>query len=145
MKRMKRITELIVALAVACTLPGCVLVPLALVGGGVVGGMAISEDTVQNEFEDTYDRVWDASVAALDKAGGIESKDKEAGRIVGYVTKSKVTIRVEQLTNSTVRIQVKVRKSAGVLPDIKTAHSVAHRIGLALKEGPPQETARADE
>jgi len=142
---MRRIITLAIGNLVICFLCGCFLVPVALVGGGIVGGIAISEDTVQNEFDCAYDKVWDASVDALDKAGGIESKDKEAGRIVGYARKSKVTIAVEQLTASTVRIQVKARKTAGVVPDIKTADSIAHRISLGLKEAspaPPSEAAK---
>ena len=107
---------------------GCVLIPIALVGGGIVGGIAISEDTVQNELDASYDAVWDASVKVLEEAGAVETKDKEAGHIQGYVPKSKVTITVSQLTPSTVRIQVKARKTAGVVPDIKMAHRVAYRI-----------------
>ena len=133
---MGKTIALTICILVTCLLCGCFLIPVALVGGGVVGGMAIGEDTVQNEFDVPYDKVWDASVTALDKLGGIESKDKDAGTIVGYVKKSKATISVEQLTPATVRIQVKVRKSAGVRPDINTAHAIAHRIALELKEAP---------
>lgn len=140
---MRKIITLVIGNLIICFLCGCFLVPVALVGGGVVGGMAISEDTVQNEFDVAYDKVWDASADALDKLGNIESKDKDAGRIEGYVRKSKATIRVEQLTAATVRIQVKVRKSAGVLPDIKTAHTIAHRIATTVKEAPAAETSEA--
>ncbi len=137
---MGRALALTVGGAVACLLCGCVLVPIALVGGGVVGGMAISEDTVQTEFDRSYDEVWAASLDVLEKAGGIETKDKEIGRIEAYVPKSKVTIKVEQLTASTVRVQVKARKVARVLPDIKTAHRIAYRIGASLKESPTPES-----
>ncbi len=133
---MRNVVTLTVACAVLCLLCGCVLVPIALVGGGVVGGMAISEDTVQTEFDRTYDQVWDACISVLDKAGAIESKDKEVGIVQAYVPKSKVAVRVEQLTETTVRIQVKARKAARLLPDIKMAHKVAYRIGAALKEAP---------
>jgi len=109
----------------------------------VVGGMAIGEDTVQTEFDRSYDEVWNASVKVADKAGAIETKDKEAGTIRAFVPKSKVTITVERLTASTVRIQVKARKSAGVLPDINMSHRIAYRIAQALKETAVPETPKA--
>ena len=115
---------------------GCVLIPIALVGGGIIGGIAISEDTVQNEFDAGYDEVWDASVRVLEESGVVETKDKAAGHIQGYVPKSKVTITVSQLTPSAVRIQVKSRKTAGVVPDIKTSHRIAHRIVQSVQKTP---------
>ena len=133
---MRRIVALVVGVGTLWLLCGCVLVPIALIGGGVIGGIAIGQDTVQNEFDRSYDEVWDASMKVIDEAGAIETKDKEIGRIRGYVPKSKVTVTITQLTESTVRIQVKARKTAGVVPDIKTAHRVAHRIATALKEVP---------
>lgn len=133
---MTKIIALSASVLAMYVISGCALVPVALVGGGVVGGMAISEDTVQTEFDRNYDQAWGTSVSVLERAGAIETSDKEAGRIEGYVRKSKVTIRLEQLTPSTVRIQVKARKSAGVLPDIDTAHTIAYRITTALTESP---------
>lgn len=115
---------------------GCVLIPIALIGGGIVGGIAISEDTVQNEFDASYDEVWDASVNVLEESGVVETKDKEAGHIQGYVPKSKVTITVSQLTPSAVRIQVKARKTAGVVPDIKMSHRIAYRIVQSVQKTP---------
>lgn len=140
---MNRIIALVIGLCLMCLLSGCFLVPVALVGGGVVGGMAISEDTVQTEFDQSYDRVWNASVKVLDEAGAIETKDKEIGRIRAYVPKSKVTVTVERLTPSTVKLQVKARKSAGVLPDINMAHRIAYRISEALKEPARAEAPKA--
>jgi hypothetical protein len=140
---MKKIFALTVSLWVVFHLSGCVLVPLALVGGGVVGGIAISEDTVQTEFDHSYDRVWDACVEVLEKAGAITAREKEAGRITAHVPKSKVTVQLEQPTESTVRVQVKARKIVGVVPDIKLAHTIAHRIGMAIKEAPVAASARA--
>lgn len=115
---------------------GCVLVPIALVGGGIVGGIAISEDTVQNEVDASYDEVWDASLKVLEEAGAVETKDKEAGHIQGFASKTKVTITVSQLTPSSVRIQVKSRKTAGVVPDIKMSHRIAYRIVQAVQKSP---------
>jgi len=139
---MAKIFGLIVGSGIMCFLCGCVLVPLALVGGGVVGGLAISEDTVQTEFDRSYDDVWDACVEVLGSAGAIEMKDKEVGRIQGYVPKSKVTVTVEQLTPAAVRIQVKARKAARLLPDINMSHRIAYRIGMSLKESPAASGAK---
>lgn len=140
---MQKIIALVVSISVMCLLSGCFLVPVALVGGGVVGGMAISEDTVETEFDRSYEQVWNASVKVLAEAGAIETKDKEIGRIRAFVPKSKVTVRVQRLTASTVRIQVKARKSAGVLPDINMSHRIAYRIVTALEEAARPETPKA--
>jgi hypothetical protein len=131
---MRKIGLLTLGCVISWLACGCVLIPIALVGGGIIGGIAISEDTVQNELDASYDEVWDASVKVLEGAGAVETKDKEIGEIRGYVPKSKVTITVSQLTPSTVRIQVKARKTAGVVPDIKMAHRVAYRIVQSVQK-----------
>lgn len=133
---MRKIGLLTLGCVISWLACGCVLIPIALVGGGIVGGIAISEDTVQNEFDASYEEVWDASVKVLEEAGVVQTKDKEAGHIQGYVPKSKVTITLSQLTPSTVRIQVKARKTAGVVPDIKTSHRIAHRIVQSVQKTP---------
>lgn len=133
---MRRILSLSICIGIICLVCGCALIPLALVGGGVVGGLAISEDTVQTEFDRSYDDVWNACVEVLESAGAIEMKDREVGRIQAYVPKSKVTVTVEQLTPAAMRIQVKARKAARLLPDINMAHRIAYRIGMSLKEPP---------
>ncbi len=138
---MRKIPLWTVAIGSLCLFSGCILVPIALVGGGVIGGIAISEDTVQNELDASYDDVWNASVQVLDESGAIETKDKEIGTIKGYVPKSKVTVTVSQLTESTVRLQVKARKTAGVVPDIKMAHRIAHRIASVLGQAPEQDSS----
>jgi len=140
---MKKIVAVTAGVWILCLLSGCFLVPIALVGGGVIGGLAISEDTVQTEFDKGYDQVWGASVEALEKVGAVETKDKEIGRIEGHARKSKVTIKLEQVTASTVRIQVKARKTVGVLPDIKTAQRIAYRINTSLKEAGDVQTSKA--
>jgi hypothetical protein len=131
---MQKVIAVVAGIGVACMVSGCVLVPIALVGGGVIGGIAISEDTVQTDFDESYDEVWNAALGVVDELGKVEIKDEDVGRIQGYVPKSKVTVQLQQLTPSTVRVHVKARKTAGVVPDIKTSHRVAHGIAEALEE-----------
>ena len=142
---MQKTMAVAVGLGVVCMLSGCVLVPIALVGGGVIGGIAISEDTVQTDFDESYDDVWNAALQVVDQLGAIEIKDEDVGRIQGYVPKSKVMVQLQQLTPATVRVHVKARKTAGVVPDIKTSHRVAHGIAEALEESAAAEASSAGE
>jgi hypothetical protein len=132
---MQKIIAVTLGISLLSFLSGCILVPLGLMAGGVVGGIAISEDTVEAAFDRSYNQVWDASVEVVDKAGAVESEDRGAGTIQGLVRKTKVTVKLEQLTPATVRVRVKARKwVARFKPDIKTADKIAYRIGQVLQE-----------
>ncbi len=105
---------------------GCALYPVVLVGTGVLGGVAISEDTVKSEVDVDYDRVWNAVLNEMEKSGDVILKDKIHGTVEGKVQSSEIHITVERITPKTVRFKVKSRKH--FLPNIKLAHELSTRI-----------------
>lgn len=104
-----------------------------LVGAGVTGGYAISKDTIEGVVEKPLGRVYGASRDVMIKEGFIRIEDKAHGMIEGEVRKSEVNIEVKQLTQSTVRIQVKARKGYKLIPDMKLANELYNKISQKIK------------
>lgn len=104
-----------------------------LLGAGAAGGYAISKDTVEGVVEKPLDRVYGASRDVLMREGFIRLEDKPHGAIEGEVKKSQVNIEVVQLTQNTVRIQVKARKGYKLIPDIDLANELYNKINQKIK------------
>jgi len=105
--------------------PGCALF---LVGAGVAGGVAISEDEIEGLMEKKFDRVWTAAREVVIKEGFIKLEDRAHGTMEGEVRKSEVKISVAELTEKTVRLRVKARKVYRVVPDLDLANELYNKI-----------------
>lgn len=110
--------------------PGCALF---LIGAGVAGGVAISEDEIEGALEKPFDRVYAASREVFVKEGFIKLEDKPHGILEGEVGKTEVKITVNQLTPRTVNLRVKARKGYKVVPDLETANNLFNKISQKLK------------
>ena len=110
---------------VALCLQGCAAL---LIGtAGVIGGVAISEDTVQSDMDATFDQVWNNTLNEIEKMGGtVKLKEKFRGVIEARARSSNIRIELERITDKTIRIRVKARKN--YLPNIKLAHELSARI-----------------
>ena len=105
-------------------LQGCAVF---LVGtAGVLGGMAISEDTVQSDMEAGYRKAWGVTLDELERMGSVTMKDETGGRIEAKVKSSEVVATLEQATDKVVRLKVKARKR--LLPNVKLAHEIVGRV-----------------
>lgn len=104
---------------------GC---PLFLLGAGAAGGYAVSKDQIEGILEKKLDSVYKASRETLMYEGFIRSEDKPHGTIEGEVKKSIVNIEVNQMSERTVRLRVKARKAAKLLPDIELANELYNKI-----------------
>ena len=113
-----------VLLCSALLLQACAL--LLLGGAGVLGGMAISEYTVQSEIEANYKKVWAITLDEVERMGKIKMKDEQGGRIEAKVKGSEVIATVEPATDKVVRLKVKARKR--LLPNVKLAHEIVGRV-----------------
>ncbi len=109
--------------SLAIGLTGC---PLFLIGGGVLGGLAISEDTVRSDLDKPFNQIWDIAHQELKAMGAITLQDREHGRLEANVESGHVWITLDQLTPKTVRLEIKARKN--MLPKIKLAQKVSTRI-----------------
>ena len=108
----------------ALLLQGCAAVLLGT--AGVLGGMAISEDTVQSEIEAGYRKVWNVTLDELGRMGTIRMEDDRGGRIEAKVKNSEVVATLEQATEKVVRLKVKSRKR--LLPNVKLSHEIVGRV-----------------
>ena len=105
-------------------LQGCAVL---LIGtAGILGGIAISEDTVQSEVEAGYRKAWGVTLDEIGEMGRIILKDEAGGRIEATVRSSDVVATIEQVTDKVVRIKVKARKR--FLPNVKLAHEIVGRV-----------------
>lgn len=107
-------------------LSGCLLVAGAAVGAGAVH--VLGEDAAEVNLERDWDTVFNAGVDAVETLGSVETQDREAGVIEGHVKEADVTVKLEQVTKSTVKVVVEARKNEGVSPAPEIAQDVSHAI-----------------
>lgn len=106
---------------------------LFLVGAGVGGGIAISRDTVEGHFDKSMDQVWRASREVIMQEGFIRLEDKVHGKIEGESEKSEVKIEISQVSEKTIRVRVKARKSYKLVPNIDLANKIYNKIFKKLE------------
>ncbi len=111
-------------------LSGCALF---LIGGGVAGGIAISKDTIEGNWDKSIDNVWSASRQVMMQEGFIRLEDKARGKIEGEVRKSQVEIEIHKISEKTVQIHVKARKGHNLLPDMDLANELYNKIFTKVK------------
>ena len=102
---------------------GCVAL---ILGGGAVGGYAVSKDSIEGTVDGRQDRVFRAAVDSIKSKGLIIATNEGLGEINASVAGVKVTIKLEQITERAVKLRVKARK--GLLPKIKVAQDVYTEI-----------------
>lgn len=120
---MKKFLIILACLFPLAAFSGCAAV---LIGAGVAGGVAISEDTAKLESDTSYTRAWKVTYDTLKEMGAINSQDKDAGKIEANVQDSKIEARVIPVTSKTVRIEVKARKN--LLPNMDLAMTIVNKI-----------------
>ncbi len=98
-----------------------------LIGAGAVGGYAISKDSIANNFDLSYNHVYQVSHDVLSKTGLLTQADEQRGIIKAAVTGANVTVTVKRLTARTVQLKVKARNDL-LLPKIDIAQAVYNQI-----------------
>ena len=112
-------------------LGGCA--PL-IVGGavGVVGGYAMSRDTVAGESDKDYEALWDAALEVSNSMGIVKKQDRQRGTMLFNIGATNwVQISLEKLTVETSRLKVRAKKHH--FPDLNTAEKVFIRIMDTVK------------
>ncbi len=113
-------------LIVSLGLNGCALL---LIGAGAAGGYAISKDSVKNNYDLPFGRVYRASLDVAKQMGHVTLEDEKHGVIKATVNDVNVTITVKQLTRKTVELKVKARS---VMPKIEVAQEVYNKVAGRL-------------
>ncbi len=121
--------------SVACLLSvvlfsGCVAL---ILGAGVAGGIAISQDTIRLQSNTSRDRAFNVTHQTLDRMGIINKEDPKANMIEATVEDSHVVARIIPVTKNSIRIEVKVRKN--LLPNMDLASKIINDINGRLKSG----------
>jgi hypothetical protein len=104
-----------------------------LLGAGAAGGMAISKDSIEGTVDKPFDRVWNAGREVLKQEGFIRLENKPAGVMEAEVQKSQVKFEAQQITEKTVRLRVKARKTAKLMPNMDLANILYNKIFQKLK------------
>ena len=108
----------------AFCLTGCA--PVLLATAGVVVGYAVSRDSVTIDLDRPLDKIWAASLEETKQQGFLKREDRGRGRLDARIRDADVSVTLEQLTPSTVRLVIRARKH--LLPQVE----VAQRLGVAI-------------
>ena len=104
-----------------------------VVGGiGLLGGYVVSPDTVEGITHRSQAEVWDTAVEIVSIMGVIQEKFEKEGLVVGKVNNTLIRVNIIPLSDSTVKIAVKARRS--FFPKIKTAQDVYIKIVSQLSD-----------
>ncbi|MCB9772279.1 MAG: hypothetical protein H6754_06990 [Candidatus Omnitrophica bacterium] len=115
----------VILAALMLTTSGCIY--LAIGGVGVVGGYAISPDTVEgNVGGNTFADVWAAAVETVSIMGVIEEKNDISGVLIAKVQNAHVTVTISEAIADNVKLRVKARR--GMMPKIKLAQDIYTKI-----------------
>ncbi len=109
---------------------GCDPVSLTLVGVGSVAGYAVSRDHVELTVEQPYDKVWDAALDETKRTGLLKDVNQETGHIEAMYQGTHITVTLERVTETAVKVIVKARKH--MLPQIDLAQRLANRLARRL-------------
>ena len=108
-------------------LSGCAVF---LLGAGVVGGIAVSDDSATLIKEASFNNVWKVTQAHLDEMGTINREEKLSGTIEATINNSIVVVHITQLTAKSIKIEVSVRKR--LMPNVDLAISIINEINNQL-------------
>lgn len=130
---MKTILKYLVCMIIISSCTGCA--PLIIGSAvGVVGGYAVSKDTIEGDTDKPYDQVWSAALEVLKIRGTVKKEDYTHGTIEGFAQSSRVWVKFSRLTQATTRIQVSSRKHR--LPNLSLAQDIFVKIMEQAGEAP---------
>lgn len=110
--------------AVLLTASGC---PVLLIGAGVAGGYAISNDTATATLERKFDAVWSVTVEELRKMATVTDENKTAGTLEAKTPDgARFWITLKRPTDASVSLTIKARKN--MLPKPKAAQKLMEKV-----------------
>ena len=102
---------------------GCAVL---LVGAGAAGGYAISQDSIKNDFDLPFARVFRVSRDVVKETGLVTLEDDRRGLITAVVEGADVTVSVKRISQKTVELKVKARQL--LLPKFEIAQTIYNHI-----------------
>jgi hypothetical protein len=122
----RRIIALGILIAGIPFLSGC----FGLIIGAAVG-YEVSPDSVRVQFDTSYARAYQASLATLRSMGKTDMEDEKGGWVKAVIDKDDVAVHVEQLTEKTTQVTVSSRRYA--LPRVQVARDILNRISKKIR------------
>ncbi|MDD4907447.1 MAG: AsmA family protein [Candidatus Omnitrophica bacterium] len=89
------------------------------------------KDYVQETFNVTMDRAYDAGLQVIKMAGKIEKENKAGGVISAVVSGARVTFKLKKLSGKSTQVTISARKTG--LPQVETASGVMYQLSEQLK------------
>lgn len=102
--------------------------------GFLPAGVALTlagKDYTQQDFDSSFEKVYDASLSIAQKMGKVTQENKEGGMIKALVNKNDVTIKIKKLTEKSTQLTVSARRLLLPKPDV--AGGVLLEISERLK------------
>lgn len=107
-RKRKDLNLLSLLIVISFLIQGCVPV---LVGGGVVAGYTLSNDSAIGNVNVSYRELWDVCKAVLEEEKTVFIKYKESqGYLVGKIGDYKIKIRIETIGENVQKLKVSARK-----------------------------------
>ena len=127
----KKILSGILFVSLTFSVSSCVYLIIGSVGA--LGGYVASPDTFEGILSDKEQSdVWQAASEVISIMGIISERSEPGGILVAKIQNTKVTVKIFQMSKSTVRLTVKARKA--FFPRIKLAQEVYVKIVNELTE-----------
>jgi hypothetical protein len=111
---------------------GCIPLWVGAGVAGVVGGYAVSPDTVQGQVSRSLNETWDASKEIVGIMGQIVEENQQGNQLVGMISGTRVTVSFSAINVSTTKLSVKARKS--FVPKIDVAQDVYAKIVNSMEK-----------
>ena len=122
---MKKFILVLILFYLICLNSGCV--PLIIGGAaGAVGACAVSKDTIQGDFDKSFDSLWNAAYSVSKTQGTVKREDPDRGFINFEAKSSKVEIHLVRLTQKATRLRVSARKHH--FPNLNLAQDIFTKI-----------------
>lgn len=98
---------------------------------GLAAGVLISDDDVNADFEQSFEKVYEVSLNLVKEIGELKSEDSAKGIIKAKVNGNDVTIQIKKQSATTTQVVISARKL--MLPKPKVAGGVLHQLTQKLE------------
>ncbi len=122
----RSLMAVVMSIVIAGAFSGCVPLWVGAGVAGIVGGYAVSPDTVEGTTTHTTEECWDAAKQIAGIMGQVVQEGPSGSQLDATINGSKVTIVLSAINVSTTKLSVKARKA--FMPKIDVAQDVYAKI-----------------
>ena len=120
------VTAIVMLVFVLSAAPGCVPLWVGAGVAGIVGGYAVSPDTVEGTTSYSFEDCWSAAKEIAGIMGKITQESPNGSQLEAVINGAQVTIVLSSVNVSVTKLSVKSRKS--FMPKIDIAQDVYAKI-----------------